>query len=142
FARNRPWTSYGTNAVGNFDCRLLHWTAAWFSELHNHDARFAHQRHDADAHAAVHLGMVYYVVYRIAGIRGSAAGLHFIDSGSRCRNQLLRAIESRGQRSIGESLRRIATSLAAPVLVLRAPGSLHRHLAGGRTRLAHSGPHV
>jgi hypothetical protein len=134
-----PGQAMGPNFVGDFDRHFLYRAAARFSELHYNHARFAYQGHDADAHATLHVGMVYYVLHRALGIRSPAPGLHFADSGSRGWYQLLRSFEPCCQRSDGKSLRRITTSLATPVLVLRASRGLHRDLASGGNCFAHSG---
>src|SRR5438045_716372 len=87
----------------------------------------------------MHVGMVHYIVYRIAGVCSTASRLHFADSRSCGWNQLLCPFESCGERSTGKSFRRIAAAMAAFVLVLWASRGLHRDLAGSRDRLAHSG---
>ena len=65
------------------------------------------------------MGMVHHLVHRTAGVRGSAASMYSADPRSRRWHQLLRSFESGGQRPASESLRRLATTVAAPVLVLR-----------------------
>src|SRR4051794_543426 len=53
---NRPRPSHGTNIVGSIDRDLLCWAAAWILKFHYDNPRPAHQGHDADAYATMHVG--------------------------------------------------------------------------------------
>ena len=123
--------------MGSVDRDLLCWAAPWIFKFHYDNPRPAHHGHDADAHATLHVGMVYHLLHRTTGVRRSASRLHFADSRSCGWNQLLCPFKSCGERSTGESFRRIAPAMAALVLVLRASGGLHCDPAGRGHCLSH-----
>ena len=87
--RRRTGHAVGHEPVGVVDRHILYRVAAGRAQFHSHDAGFACQGHDIDAHAAVYLGVVHHVVHRVTGVRGAAASLHSVDPGSTCRNKLL-----------------------------------------------------
>src|SRR3974377_2131034 len=77
----------GREPVGSLNRNFLCGVAPGCAELHRHHSRFAGQGHDAHAHAAVHLGVVRYFLYRTAGVRRALSGLHPAYPGPSCGNQ-------------------------------------------------------
>ena len=124
-----PGRRLGRSSLGSFDCHLLRWPVARRVELHHHHARPARQRHEPDAAAAERLGVVHYLLHGSDRFRRVNAGMHSADSRSRRRNQFLCRIQSGDQRPTAAALRRIDSSVAAPVLVLRTSRGLHRDRA-------------
>src|SRR5204863_663713 len=110
-----------------------------------HAAEHAHERHVADAHATYLLGLVHHCGAGAVVVSGFARRRHSVAAGSYRRHELLysrRSLRERlalwQQSKLPLAYWRFADSVAAPVLVFRASGSLHRVFAGHWRYLAYS----
>ena len=117
--RDRP------GPVGGFDCHLLRGAVVRHVEFHLGHAGYALPGHGPHAPSTHRVGMVYHCLHQPDSVRGLDAGLHPAGPGPRRRNQLLRTLQPGRQRSVAAARGRIDPTVAAPVLVLRAPGGLH-----------------
>src|ERR1700685_228705 len=79
----------GRRFVGHQHCHLLYRVSDGGSEFYYDDARSAGQGHDADAHAADSLVVVYHCNSRTAGLWCAAFGGNFAADGPQHRDQLL-----------------------------------------------------
>ena len=108
-------------SLGHVHRAVLRGPIAWFAQFYRDHAGPEGQRHDADAHADLHLGVVHHFLHRTPRIRRSAAGLPVASIGSHGGNEFLHSVWTRGQRPIAKPRGWFPTPLAAFVLVFWAP---------------------
>src|SRR5215472_4234356 len=116
---------------------FLYRVADGCSELHYDNARPAGQGHDADAHASDGMVVVHNRHPGFARVRRIAVGGNSAVDGSESRNEFLRSAGC-GKRTGDGSQGRITVAVAAPVLVLRTSGGIHRDPAWHGSGIADS----
>src|SRR5262249_44365310 len=118
------------HSVGDEYRVVLRRLVAGSLELHHDDVEHAGQGSVADAAAAYLLGVVYDGGACIAFVSGVACRRDSAPAGSSGGDELLHTGQRICQWEAGDgSQRRLTDPLAAPVLVLRAPGGLYRDSA-------------
>src|ERR1039458_9035113 len=119
----------GGGSVEHEHCDLLYRVADGGAEFYYDYARSAGEGHDHDAHAADGVVMVHHGDSWSSGIRSAAFGGHSVADGPEYGYELLCAAGG-GERTDHGAQGRVASAVAASVLVLRASRGLHRDSAG------------
>ncbi len=127
----------GRQPLGHQHRHLLRRLAARRAELHRHAFEPAHEGHVPDEDAADVLGVVHDRRAGAALVPGAAGGGRAALPRPQRGHELLRPRRPLERDGRARPLGRLADSVAAPLLVLRAPGGLHRHPAGHGRHLAH-----
>src|SRR5690348_11238371 len=124
-AAERGWTRCrsgacrGSESLDHLRWNFLYWRDDECAQLYRHLHRHALPRHVADASAPNLLGLVHYRDLDLVELcRASGCG-DSVAARPQCRHQLLRACEFAGKRKNRAARRRVAATVATPVLVLR-----------------------
>ena len=123
----RSGTRHRSSNLGDRSCYLLCRPVAGSVELHLHGPGHALQGNDLESFAVYRLGMVHHFLHGPDRVCGVNAGSRPLNSGPRCRNQLLCPVWLGNQRPADTAFRWIHPALATLILVLRASRGIHRH---------------
>ena len=124
-----PGEGIRRKSVDHQYCDFLHRVVDGRHQLHRDHSRPARQGMTMMPPAAHLLGLVRHRDSGIAGVRRSAFGRDSVYCSTASRHQLLRPRWADGERPDHGPQRRVASALAALVLVLRASRGLHRDSA-------------